>query len=88
MFRRLLSTTAHFYRTVTRSYTGRLCLILKDGLMSLKTDVLNVLRKVSKYLEQFYFVREIVTAYYDYQSWLEEIHFSQHVEEALGDVKE
>ena len=87
-FHDVLSTVSRLYKTVTRSYTGKLCLLLKDGLMSLKTEVLHVLRTVSVYLEQFHFVREVVQSYYDYQSWLEEVHFSQHLEEALGEVKE
>ncbi len=49
--------------------------------MSVANDVLS-------YLRQFYLFREVMSTYLEYQSWLEEIHFSRRLETFLGDSKE
>ncbi len=49
-----------------------------------RRDLLSLAAEASDYLRQFHAFREVVETYLDYQSWLEEIHFSQRVGEVLG----
>ena len=43
--------------------------------------------QVSGFLKQFRVVNEAVAFYYEYQSWFEEIHFSQHLENAVQQLQ-
>ena len=47
-----------------------------------------MLSKLSVYLRQYEIFVELSNIFFEYQSWLEEIHFSQHIEDALGDSKD
>ena len=44
-------------------------------------------RELSHFLHQFRAYRELFQFYYDYQSWFEELHFSQHVERSLSEIE-
>jgi hypothetical protein len=39
--------------------------------------------QISGFLKQFRVVNEALVFYYDYQSWFEELHFTEHLENAI-----
>lgn len=62
--------------------------LTQASLVEFRLEVLSALRRLAAYLEQFELVREVVRVYVDYQSWLEEVHFTEHLEKAAGEFKE
>ena len=84
----LVERVVELRRRVLSGGAGQLAIKLKASLVGFRQEVLATLRQVSSYLEQFQLAKEVVKVYVDYQSWLEEVHFTEHLEKAAGEFKE
>jgi len=71
------------YKEVISFYTGLSVDAINELLLTVGTDLQETYQGVSVYLKQFRIVMQIVEAFHTYQTWLEEIHFTEHVEAAV-----
>jgi len=74
------------YESWTSGSAGRLATKACNLLRRVRSALLATLARTSVYLRQFHLFRELTAVYRDYRSWLEEIHFSRHLDETLGGV--
>ena len=76
-----------FRETFSASEAGKACLVLSDVAKKIRGDGFKFFSELSEFFKQFNLIKSGIQLYLDYQSWLEEIHFSQKVEETLGEAK-
>jgi hypothetical protein len=71
------------YKEMVSLYTGLSVDAINKFLLKLGTDLQSTYHGVAVYLKQFRIVMMIVETFHEYQTWLEEIHFTQHVQAAI-----
>lgn len=76
-----------WYRELVESKAGQASIILKNFVKNIKNDSVVIMVQVSKFLGQFKVVEEAFNFYLEYQSWFEEIHFTQHLENAIQQLQ-
>ena len=72
------------YKSLVSSRMVEAAKILSKAARHVRRDLMGAMAKASDYLSQFQVFRELLSVYMDYASWLEEIHFRQHLENAFG----
>ena len=77
---------AKTYRKYVGKFSSKIEFVLSEFLTDLRSDFKVIAKEFSRNFKQFKALKEMVQLYYDYQSWLEELHFSQHLEDACDDV--
>ena len=53
----------------------------------LEADISRILNNLSDFLKKFKTFNKVVALYWDYQSWFEEFHLSQHFEDVTSDLR-
>jgi len=53
----------------------------------LEADIARILNDLSDFLKKFKTFNKVVALYWDYQSWFEEFHLSQHFEDVTSDLR-
>ncbi len=84
---RFLKTVSSYYQAARQSRFAAVVRVANRMVASARRHANKILREVAKYLRQFRAARDVVRVFLGYQSWLEEIHFSEHIESAVGDVR-
>lgn len=70
----------------TDSSVKKICTFVNEFAQQIRQEAFQFFKELHLFLKQVEFVQSSLELYWDYQSWLEEIHFSEHVENALGDA--
>lgn len=90
---KFLNTLASNVKEWTSNLEGRFSFI-KEKLWTHKRLIANIavnfrkaVNEILQVLSQYKAGQDLMNVYYEYQSWLEEIHFSQHVEQTLFKIQ-
>jgi hypothetical protein len=83
----VLESVSEYFRRANKSPLVAFCRAARTYLGQVRRSVVTAFKQTSQYLRQFRVARELIETFVEYQSWLEEIHFSQTVEDAIGDVR-
>ncbi|TRY75772.1 hypothetical protein TCAL_12695 [Tigriopus californicus] len=70
----------------TESSLKKICVFANEFSQQIRQEAFQFFKELHLFLKQAEFFQSTLEFYWDYQSWLEEIHFSEHVENALGDA--
>ena len=89
-----IKVTVHFVRNCLETWEGllrgireKLSWIPTQIGMEIDADIHQVVKEAAQYLKKFKSIEKALTFYWQYQSWFEEFHLSQHFEEVTRDFR-
>ena len=72
---------------VYKTWSEYLALLPAEVGGELEADVARFLNDLSQFLKKFKTFNKVVALYWDYQSWFEEFHLSQRIEDVTSDFR-